>query len=211
MLFRNATKIALGTLILLTLTGCKFGVNRSLRVADGETVEGGMQTVNGSVRIGRDAKVGGASRSVNGGITVGDSSTVGSLSTVNGSIHIAESVRVNGDLGTINGAVESGRGTEVDGDISTINGRLELDETEVRGSLSTHNGAVTLRGGRVHRDIVIEGRGGNKSSSELKIRLLDGAVVEGNVIVEDEARRVTVYLEDGGEVQGEIRGAEVAS
>ncbi len=212
---KNTLTKFLVTLVLVTLavasTGCKTGVNRSLRVSDGETVDGGMNTVNGSVRIGRDATVGGTSRSVNGSISVGEGSKVGSLSTVNGSIDIDESVTVDGDLGSVNGSVESGRGSKIDGDVSTVNGRLQFDDTEIRGRLTTHNGSVTLRGGRLRKDIIIEGRQGIGRSRKLAIKILDGAIVEGNIIVEDEDRDVTVYLENGGEVQGEIRGAEVAS
>ncbi len=196
--------------VMMLVLGCNAGVNRSFRVADGDTVDSGFNTVNGSIRIGRDAEVKGSSHTVNGQISVDGGSKVGALATVNGSIDIDDQVAVDGDLDSVNGGVRCGSGTEVDGDVSTVNGSIDLDGTVVDGSLETINGAVTLRGeSRVKRDVVIEGKRGSSSRKALKVRVLDGSVIEGDVIVKNHKRKVVVVLADGGEVQGEIDGAEV--
>ena len=197
-------------IVLLAAAGCHAGVNRTLRVDDGAETSRGLHTVNGSIRIGRDADVGGSSRSVNGNISVRDGSRVRSLATVNGSIEVAANVAVDGDLESVNGSVESGAGTEVSGDVATINGSLRLEGTLVQGKVRTHNGSVTLLdGSRIRQDVVIERSRGDGARRRLKIKIRDGAVVEGDVIVKDRDRPVTVYLSAGGEVLGEIRGAEV--
>lgn len=199
----------LAGLTLVLVAGCDAGVNRSFRVADGDASRG-MTTVNGNIRVGRDAEVDGDSRTVNGRITVEDGSRVGGLATVNGSIRVAEHVEVDGDLESVNGAIECGRGTTVDGDVGSVNGRLELEGTTVEGKLSTHNGKVELRGGsRVRRDVVVERVHGTGHRRPLEIKILEGSVVEGDVVVKDRHRRVTVHLGDGAEVLGEVRDAEV--
>ncbi|MCP4654720.1 MAG: hypothetical protein GY856_04785 [bacterium] len=206
------TKIssALSTIVFLLVAGCNCAVNRSLRVADGEKVTGGLTTVNGTIRIGEDAEVRGASRTVNGRITVDDGAQVGSLTTVNGAVEIAGNVAVDGDVETVNGAAECGSGTEVQGDVSTVNGAIRLDGTRVEGRVVTYNGGVTLRdGSRVTRDVVIERTRGRHSDRALEIRILQGSVVEGDIVVRTTKRPVTVYLSEGGEVLGEIRNAKV--
>ncbi len=206
---RRKIVLATAALVLLFATGCNAGVNRSFRVADGETVDSGFNSVNGSIRVGRDAEVKGGSHTVNGRISVDDGSKVGDLATVNGSIHIADKVRVDGDLESVNGGVECGSGTEVNGDISTVNGDVELEGAIVDGSVETINGEVTLRdASRVKRDVVIERNRGSSSRKTLEIRVLDGSVIEGDVIVKSRKRKVAVTLAGGGEVKGEIDGAE---
>ena len=83
---RNARLLIVFTACTLLIIGC--GVNKSIRIADGETVDGGKATVNGNVFIGADCTVRGDCRTVNGGVTVGAGSEVGGLQSVNGSIKI---------------------------------------------------------------------------------------------------------------------------
>ena len=201
---------ATAAVVLLFAAGCNAGVNRSFRVGDGEVTDSGFNSVNGSIRIGRDAEVKGSSHTVNGRISVDDGSKVRDLATVNGSIDIADKVEVDGDLESVNGGVECGSGTEVDGDIKTVNGDVELDGAVVDGSVETINGEVTLRGAsRVKRDVVIDRNRGSSSRRTLEIRVLDDSVIEGDVIVKSRKRKVRVVLAGGGEVKGEIDGAEV--
>ncbi len=200
---------ALAILLLLFTGGCNAGVNRSFRVADGETVDSGFNSVNGSIRIGSDAEVKGSSHTVNGRISVDDGSKVRDLGTVNGSIQLAGKVAVRGDLESVNGDVRCGPGTEVDGDVNTVNGDVDLEGAVVDG-IETINGEVTLRAGsRVRRDVVIDRNPGSSNRRTLEIRVLDGSVIEGDVVVKARKRKVTVVLAGGGEVQGEIEGAEV--
>ncbi len=202
--------IALAAFALLFLAGCNAGVNRSFRVANGETVDSGFNSVNGTIRIGKDAEVKGSSHTVNGGISVDDGSRVRDLATVNGSIRLAGKVTVDGDLESVNGGVRCGSGTTVDGDVTTVNGDVDLEGTVIDGSVETINGEVTLRAGsRVKRDVVIERNRGSGDRRPLEIRVLEGSVIEGDVIVKSAKRKVKVVLSGGSEVQGEIDGAEV--
>ena len=207
---RKNTIIALAAFVLLIATGCNAGVNRSFDVADGSSTDGGFNTVNGSIRIGKNANVRGSSHTVNGRISVDDNSKVGGLATVNGSIRIDDSVTIDGDLDSVNGGVRTGTGTQIDGDVSTVNGDVDLAGTVVEGSIKTINGEVTLReASRVTRDVVIERNRGTGGRKPLEIRLTDGSVVEGDVIVKTHKRKVTVVLAGGSEVKGEVDGAEV--
>ncbi len=209
---QTITFTALAVFLLLFAAGCNTGVNRSFRVADGETVDSGFNSVNGSIRIGSDSEVKGSSHTVNGRISVDEGSKVRDLATVNGSIQIADKVTVNGDLDSVNGDVQCGPGTQVNGDVNTVNGDVDLEGTMIDGSVETINGEVTLRAGsRVKRDVVIERNRGSSSHRTLEIRVLDGSVIEGDVIVKARKRKVTVVLAGGGEVKGEIEGAEVVN
>lgn len=216
-------------LVLACATATSCGINTSIHIADGETVEGGRATVNGSVRIGSGCEVRGTCRTVNGRITVGKSTTVGRLATVNGSISIADEVTVAGDVGTVNGSLVLGAETDIKGgletvngsvecgsgavakDIRTVNGGISLSGTRVGGSLTTTNGSVVLTDeARIAGDVVIRGkdrRGAKKK--DIEIRISGNSVVEGGIIVRDPGRRVTVILSDGGRVEGEVRNAEI--
>ena len=65
---RKIRTLAILTTCALLVAGC--GVNKSIHIADGETVEDGKATVNGNVFIGADCTVRGDCRTVNGGVTV---------------------------------------------------------------------------------------------------------------------------------------------
>jgi hypothetical protein len=60
---RNSRNLAILTACALLIAGC--GINKSIRIADGETVDGGKATVNGNVFIGADCTVRGDCRTVN--------------------------------------------------------------------------------------------------------------------------------------------------
>lgn len=216
------------TACILLVAGC--GVNKSIRVADGETVNGGRATVNGNVSIGADCTVNGDCRTVNGRVAVGAGSQVGSLQSVNGSIKIAENVSVGGDVGTVNGSIKLAANATVEGevetvngsvacevggsvseDIATVNGSIHLTRTEVGGNLRTVNGSLTLDdNSRVAGNIFIKGKStryGKKKAIEISIS--DGSIVEGDIVVRDSKRKVKVILSGGGKVLGEIEHAEV--
>lgn len=216
------------TSCILLVAGC--GVNKSIHIADGETVNGGRATVNGSVNVGADCTVHGDCRTVNGRVTVGAGSNVGGLQSVNGSIKIADNVTVDGGVGTVNGSVRLAENISVDGevetvngsvdcgaggtisdDVSTVNGSIHLARTEIGGDLSTVNGSVILTDhSRVAGNVLIKGKRGRLSGKKpIEISISDGSVVEGDIIVRDPKRRVTVVLSGGGKVLGEIENAEV--
>ena len=214
------------TACCLVLAGC--GVNSSIRIADGEKVDGGKTTVNGGVYIGAGCEVRGTCRTVNGRVSVGANSQVQGLQTVNGSIKLAENVSVEGDLGTVNGSITLAENVSVEGDVDTVNGSFDcagggsisgtvgtvngsirLVGLEVGGSLITANGNISLEeSSRVAGDIVIKGKS-KRNRQPREITITGGSVVEGDIIVRDARRKVTVILSDGGQVKGEIRNAEV--
>jgi DUF4097 and DUF4098 domain-containing protein YvlB len=224
---RNRSVLAVVAMWTLLVGGC--GVNKSIHIADGETVNGGRATVNGSVYIGADCTVRGGCRTVNGRVTVGDGSKVGGLKSVNGSIKIAENVRVEGDVGTVNGSIRLESHVDVRGevgtvngsvvcaggaiadDVTTVNGSIQLARTEVRGNLGTVNGSVTLEdGSRVAGNILIKGKSTRyRKKKAIEIDISGDSVVEGDIIVRHPSRDVKVILSGGGKVLGEIKGAEM--
>jgi len=119
------TRRALIALIACWLLVAGCGVNKSIYVADGETVEAGKATVNGKVTIGSNCQVRGDCRTVNGRVTVGSGSEVGGLQTVNGSIRIANNVSVDGDVATVNGSIRLAENTSVGGEVETVNGSVD--------------------------------------------------------------------------------------
>jgi DUF4097 and DUF4098 domain-containing protein YvlB len=223
---KSSRSLVFACAFLLAFAGC--GVNKTIRIADGETVEGGRATVNGGVYIGDGCEVRGSCRTVNGRVTVGTGSRVGGLQTVNGSISLSEEVVVDGDLSavngsiqlaenvavrgevsTVNGTVGVARGGEVSGDVTTVNGGINIDHAEIDGGLETVTGSISLTDhSRVAKDVVIKGK--RKSGQKaLQITVDGGSVIEGDIVVREPRRKVTVVLSNGGSVAGEIINAEV--
>ena len=195
-------------LILLVLTGCGVGVNRSFHIPDGTTRETGLTTVNGRIDIGSDCSINGDCHTVNGRIEVGDNTEAGDLLTVNGRVTIGAGCTVNGDVGTVNGKAKIGDGTVVHGEVNTVNGSIKLNGASVDGDVGTVNGDIELTGqAEVGGDVVVSG---NKSSSTIEVRVFDGSVIHGDVRVEGH-RTVRVLLAGGGEVHGQVRGAEIVT
>ncbi len=226
--------LALGviSIIGLLVTGCNVGVNRSIRIRDGETVTHGPSTVNGSITIGNNCTVRGDCDTVNGrirvgdhcevrslhtvnlGIGVGNDTTVdGSIGTVNGSITCSEGVKVDDDVSTVNGSIRCEKGVEILGSVSNVNGDHFLIDTVVKGDLVTHTGDITLQDNSVvEGDVIIK-----KSSSffgrprHLDIRISGNSEVKGDIIVKDDDLKVKVFLSGGGKILGRITDAEVVN
>jgi hypothetical protein len=202
--------------ILISLTflaGCNVEVNQSIDTGDDAQIKHDLTTVNGSIRIGKRSKVDGDCRAVNGNIGLDDQAQARDLNTINGRVELGRNVEIRGDIVTINGSIESGPGSVITGELSTINGQIDLRGTEVRQDLYTLSGDVFLREESVIRgDILVQKKGMINDSSNrlyLTIRISGGSVVEGNVIVKDKEREVTVDLREGGKVLGEIRNARI--
>lgn len=212
---RQRVLFCLSTLVLVLASAALAGgsVNKSIRVGDGETADRALSSVNGSITVGSRAELSGSAETVNGGISVGDDSRTWDLTSVNGRVRIGARVTVDGDLSSVNGSVDSGEESVVTGRVETVNGGIELRGTTVQGDLQTVNGHVVLdRGSRVEGDLVVEGRNNHGWTSHQKplvIELRDGSVVEGDVEVRDEDRKVTVRLSGGSAVNGQVRGAEL--
>jgi len=59
-------------------------------------------------------------------------------------------------------------------------------------------------------DVIIKGKNRRGTKKKvIEITITDGSVVEGNVVVRDPKRQVTVILSGGGQVKGEIHNAKV--
>ncbi len=212
-MMKTIVRVSSVAIMMLLLTACcGTSINSSIQLADGEKRTGGLNSVNGSITIGRNCDVQGECGTVNGYIRVGEGSSVGSLGTVNGGISVDADVSVDGDVGTVNGAVNCGAGATVNGEISTINGEIVLENAHAGKDVSTCNGDILLKDhSRVAGDLVVEKTMGSNSQArrELRIEILDGSVVEGNVLVHEDDLEVVVTISGGGEVQGEIIGARV--
>jgi hypothetical protein len=196
---------------------CLATVNKSIHIADNQTVQGGLSSVNGSIHIGLNCTVGGSSHTVNGRIEIGDGSRVDDLRTVNGSIRIGRHVIVNGLVKTTNGSLACDTGSEIMRELRTTNGSIKLTGTKVGGALTTTNGDVTvLDQSRVKGDIVIRGRGGSwffgifgHRRHPTTIRVEGGSVVEGGIIVEDHHRNVEVIVSKDSKIQGRVINAKI--
>lgn len=203
--------LVLAILLLATgLPAVATGINSSIHVESGEDVDKGLSTLNGNIRIDDGATVRGNAQSVNGKVKIGRNVEVDSVSTVNGGIEIDEGTIVDGDVESVNGPISMEPGSRARA-AGTVNGSVELHGVEIERDVSTYNGDVTLRGGtNVGGDVRIEASkgGSNDHHQPLRIYIEDGSTVQGDVIVEDDARRVEVYMR-GGAVAGRILGAKV--
>ncbi len=199
---------------------CLAAVNKSIRIADNQTVRGGLSSVNGSIHIGLNCTVSGSSHTVNGRIEVGDGSRVDDVRTVNGSVRIGSRVTVDGLIKTTNGSISCGSGSEIRDEVRTTNGSIEIKGTKAGEGLTTTNGNVSvLDQSRVRGDIVIRGRQGHSflgifffgsgRRHPITIRVEGGSVVEGGIIVEDDRRNVEVIISKDSKVLGKVVNAKV--
>lgn len=224
-----AILLAIGALV--SFYGCNVGINKSIYIKNGETLDYGPKSVNGSIIIGNDCIIEGSCDTVNGKIelgtncrvknlktvnrriSVGKSSVVdGEIGTVNGSISCDDGVEVDENLSTVNGSITCGAGVKVGGNINTVNGDIDLKNTTVKENIRTLNGNITLQDKSiVERDIIIK-KGKHSITGHFhhqEIRITEDSLVNGNILVEDEEMKVKVYLSKGGQVKGQIKGAEV--
>jgi DUF4097 and DUF4098 domain-containing protein YvlB len=195
----------------VALCGCNVAVNRSTTLGDGKTVHSSHHTVNGTITIGSNCDVRAMCESVNGGITVGPDSHVRTLQTVNGHIDLGERVIVHGNVNSVNGFVRCNPGVKIERGISSVNGKVELAGTTVARDIKTCNADVALRGASVVEGSIVVRRRDDDSErhQRLEIRVTDGSVLKGDVVVQDPDVDVAVYLSNGGTVQGRIEGAAV--
>jgi len=173
--------------------------NKSVRIDDGAE-SNGASSVNGSITVGKKATVTGSLSTVNGSIRVGEGSRIEDASTVNGSLRISDDSHTE-DLQTVNGGIRVGEQVVVDGEITAVNGKINVNTgSSVDGEVSNVNGSIVLSGSTVARDV---------STVNGDIRVVDGAVVKGDVIVEEvsnsffgNGKKPTVVIGPGSRVEG---------
>jgi hypothetical protein len=130
-------------------------VNGSIQIAEAQ-IAANISTVNGSIRVNDYADVTNVS-TINGGVQLYNNSSIHSAETVNGSIRVGEAVNISDSLSTVNGGIKTGSNSQIGQDISTVNGSIELVFTAVAGDVSTLNGDVrVLNGSVIDGDLIIE-------------------------------------------------------
>lgn len=193
------------------ILGCSLSVNKTITIADGESVRGSQNTVNGNILVGSHCEVNGDCRSVNGIIEVGSHSKVKDLQTVNGRITLEREVIVRGKIESVNGPVVCDPGVQIYDGVATVNGSIDLENTVVRRDITTYNGDIQLLDrSLIQGDIVVKrSKGDSHRRRQLRIDIAEESVVEGNIIVRDKTMDVKVILSEGGRVRGRIQDAEV--
>ncbi len=179
-------------------------VNGSVTVESGAIVTGSVNTVNGTVRIEDNAQVADAD-TVNGGLRVGANVRAGSLNTVNGSIRVAENSSISGGVEAVNGKIEIGKGTQVEFGVENVNGSIRLEGAEVGGNLKTVNGDVELTDGAVlNGDLIIEEPGGWGWNNSSKKRKPRITIGPGSVVEGNIQleREVELYISESARVGG---------
>lgn len=196
---RNAVLTALVTLMLAL--PAHASVNKSITIDAGATSDG-ASTVNGKVTVGAGATVTGEVSSVNGSIRIEEGATVADAETVNGGLRVADKVRSR-NLSTVNGAIDVARDVSVDGGVSAVNGRITVGGgSKVANNLGNVNGKIELEGSEV---------GGDVSTVSGDIELAEGAVVMGDLVVEEPGswgmnnRTPRIVIGPGSRVEGVIR------
>jgi len=199
-----STSAALAALAALLLATPAFGeVNKSVTIAAGQTSDGAT-SVNGSVTVGAGATVTGEVSTVNGKIRIGEGAAVADAGTVNGGLHVASKARSR-NLSTVNGAIDVAENVDVDGEITAVNGRIAVGGgSKVARDVGNVNGAIELSGSRI---------GGDLSTVNGDVELREGAVVEGDIVVEkphgfgwdSSNRKPRIVIGPGSRVGGVIR------
>lgn len=178
-------------------------VNGSVTVGENAVVSGDVTTVNGAVRVDAGARVEDAS-TVNGAVRIGDSVQADDLSTVNGSIKVGESARIAGEIEAVNGRITVEKGTTVADDVSNVNGQIDLAGTEVGGNVSTVSGDINIvEGSVIDGDVIVE-KPGNwifGKSKQRKPRVVIGPGSTVKGVIELE-REVELFISETASVGG---------
>jgi hypothetical protein len=199
------TAFTVGLLVLLmSLPAFGASINKSIKIGDGEEA-GGATSVNGSITVGDDATVTGNLKTVNGSIRVDSGASIEKASTVNGGLRLADGVRAE-SLSTVNGSINVGEQGVIDGEVNAVNGRISIGNgTSVSDDVGNVNGQIGLSGAEVSGDL---------TTVNGDIELSDGAVVKGDLVVEEpsnwswgkqKSRKPRIVIGPGSRVDGEIR------
>ena len=207
------------------LAACNQTINEDIEIAEGADHSGDGATMNGDVRVGRNADASGSSfrtvngrihiedgarvsdcATVNGGLELGEGAETGDLDAVNGNLRLGRDATVNGHIRLVNGAIELKAGSRVSGDVDTVNGLIELIAAEVGGSLSNVNGGMRVTDGSVvHGDLLVrDAKEDPHHKKPPRIVIGRDSKVEGKLIFE---RPVRLFVHDSAAV-GQIEGAE---
>ncbi len=206
MMARFMTKTAFTiSLLVMLMSVPAFGasINKNVDIEAGETT-GRKTSVNGSISVGEDAVVTGGLTTVNGKIRVDSGASIENVKTVNGGIRLAENVNSH-NVTTVNGPVTVGSGSSVDGSITAVNGRITVENgTSVAGDIENVNGRIELIEAEV---------GGDLTTVNGDVHLSEGAVLQGNLIVEEpggmnwgkqKSRKPRIVIGPGSRVEGVI-------
>ena len=139
--------------------------------ASADATEEDISRVNRSISIAAGLAVGDVS-TVNGGIRLSEAAIAGEVHTVSGSIELGARSRVD-SAETVNGGIGIGEEVIASGAVSTVNGDIAVDA----GSEIERNGEILLENPRI---------GGDLETANGDITLLQGATVEGDIIIADQ-------------------------
>src|SRR5688572_4952150 len=182
-------------------------INKSISVEDGGKA-GDLDTVNGSIRVGESATIQSA-ETVNGGVRMGRGAHADSIETVNGGVDLAEDTTVARDVEAVNGSIELMRGAEVVGDLENVNGAIDVRAARVGGRISTVSGDIrVVEGARVDGGILVEKPSGwfNWNSSQNRPPRI---VIGENAVVGGELRferEVELHVHQSAKI-GKVVGA----
>ncbi len=185
------------------------GPNDSVHIDAGDTLDRGVSSLNGRIQVDGGARINGEVESVNGSIRIGRDAQIEAVSSVNGSIKIGDGTEIQRKVSSVNGSISLERDARAQG-VASVNGSIELRGADIDDNIETYNGRVeVLDGSRVGGDILVRERDGTSRQSQPLRIVIDGSQVDGDVINEEDRIEVEVVLRNGGQVAGEIRGAEV--
>lgn len=191
----------------ILLISCDVKINEENVIPDNSVVENDLITVNGGITIGDNCKVYGSVTSVNGSVSTGNACKIdASVTTVNGTIYFGNENRIDGDITTVNGRIELAPKCEVEGDIENVNGGITLNQTHTTGDVSTHLGNIVIRDGSKVRGTVsiLDSQNDSPKRQVVTIEVTGNSIVYGDVINENSAVDVIIYIEHGSEVKGRL-------
>ena len=185
-----------------TETDGESTVNGSIAIGSGSTVNGSLSTVNGTIRIDEDSRARDV-ETVNGSIRIGNGAAVEDVDSVNGSIRLGERVSVDGEISVVNGKISLDRGTTVADNVSNVNGEFQISGATIGGNLSTVNGDVWLMDdSTLEGDLIVEKPGGRGWNSDKRVPKI--VIGPGSRIVGmiELEREVELFISDTAEVGG---------
>jgi len=202
-------KMCLVTFVLLT--ACDVKINNDFNIPDNTNVENVLISVNGDINIGKNCIVNADLNTVNGNITIKKFSHIeASIQTVNGSISIDDHVKVDGNISTLTGVIEINN-ANVTGDISNISGDIMVYHIILEGDLVSNFGNISIKDNSIINGNVIINKNDEipEKLKSVKIKITGGSSVTGDLINDSREVIVSVFVEEGSSIKGEIIDADI--
>lgn len=197
---------------LLFLLACDVHINKNFNVEDNSTVDNDLITVNGNIIIGENCLVKGTLSTVNGNIIIRRYTRVkATMQTVNGSIDIEQQCKIRGHVSDLTGSIEISDQCDITGNVTNVSGDIDLNNVVVNGNVTTNFGNISIaKRSNINGTIIIEENDEiPEKLRSVRVELSDSSVVEGGITNNNKVVKVTVFIQPGSIVNGDLIDVDI--